>query len=257
MSGPEVIVHRDAVMLARAVAARLVTRLVDVQSARGTASLVLTGGGVGTATLAELHAIPARDAVDWSRIDIWWGDERFLAAGEAQRNETQARVALLDHVRIAAARVHAVPALGDASDPESAAERYAAELRAAARPEDHGPVPQFDVLLLGVGPDGHVASLFPESPAMYDERAVVGVHGAPKPPANRVSMTLATINSAREIWLLAAGAEKARAVSLALGGAGGVQVPAAAVAGRRRTLWLLDQAAASKLPPGLNRLASP
>lgn len=257
MSAAELLVHRDAALLARAVAARLVTRLVDVQSARDRASLVLTGGGIGIATLAELRVIPARDAVDWSHVDIWWGDERFLAAGDPERNETQARAALLDHVKVAPACVHAVPALGDAADPEAAAERYAAELRAAARPEDHGPVPQFDVLLLGIGPDGHVASLFPESPAMYDERTVVGVHGAPKPPPNRVSMTLAAINSAREIWLVAAGAEKAGAVSLALGGAGGVQIPAAAVGGRRRTLWLLDQAAASKLPPGLNRLASP
>lgn len=257
MTGPEIIVHRDAAMLARAVAARLVTRLVDVQSARGVASLVLTGGGVGTATLAELRAIPARDAVDWSRVDIWWGDERFLPAGDADRNETQARAALLDHVRVDPVRVHAIPALGDAPDPETAAERYAAALRSAAQPEDHGPVPQFDVLLLGLGPDGHIASLFPESPAMYDDRSVVGVHGAPKPPPNRVSLTLSAINSAREIWLLVAGADKARATSLALGGAGGVQVPAAGVAGRRRTLWLLDSSAASKLPRGLTRLASP
>lgn len=257
MTTPEVIVHRDATMLARAVAARLVTRLVDVQSARGSASVVLTGGGVGIATLTELREIPARDAVDWSRVDLWWGDERFLPSGNAERNETQARAALLDHVRIDQARVHAMPAADAASDAETAAQRYADELLAAAQPEDHGPVPQFDVLLLGLGPDAHIASLFPESPAMYDVRTVVGVRGAPKPPPVRVTMTLAAINSAREIWVLAAGLEKARAVSLALGGAGGVQVPAAAVAGRRRTLWLLDAAAASKLPPGLNRLASP
>jgi 6-phosphogluconolactonase len=257
MTTPEVIVHHDATMLARAAAARLVTRLVDVQSARAAASIVLTGGGIGIATLRELREIPARDAVDWSRVDIWWGDERFLGSGDPERNETQARDALLDHVRLDPARVHAVPALGDAPDPEAAAELYAAQLRAAAQPEDHGPVPQFDVLLLGIGPDAHVASLFPESPAMYDERTVVGVHGAPKPPPNRVSMTLAAINCAREIWVIAAGQDKAGAVSLALGGAGGVQVPAAAVTGRRRTLYLLDTAAASKLPPGLNRLASP
>ncbi|MDQ1710303.1 MAG: 6-phosphogluconolactonase [Frankiaceae bacterium] len=257
MSAAEVIVHKDPAILARAAAARLVTRLVDVQSARSNASVVLTGGGIGTATLEEIRAIPARDAVDWSHVDIWWGDERFLATGDPERNETQARAALLDHVKVDPARVHPVPAAGDAHDPEAAAERYAAALQAAAQPEDHGLVPQFDVLLLGIGPDGHVASLFPESPAMYDERSVVGVHGAPKPPPNRVSLTLGAINSAREIWIVAAGADKARAVSLALGGAGSMQVPAAAVTGRRRTLWLLDTAAASKLPPGLNRLASP
>jgi len=254
---PTVLTHRDATLLARAVAARLVTRLVDVQSARGEASLVLTGGGIGTACLAELRDSPARDAVDWSRVDIWWGDERFLPAGDGERNETQARAALLDHVDLDLARVHPVLPATAVPDPETAAQRYADELRRAARPEDHGPVPQFDVLLLGMGPDGHVASLFPESPAVYDDRPVVGVRGAPKPPPNRVSLTLAAINAAREVWMVVSGEDKAPAVSLALGGAGPLQVPAAGVRGRQRTLWLLDAAAAAKLPAGLGRIASP
>jgi 6-phosphogluconolactonase len=257
MTTPEVITHRSVPVLARAVAARLVTKLVDVQSSRGSASVVLTGGGIGTATLEELRAIPALDAVDWSRVDLWWGDERFLPSGDPERNDTQAWSALLDHVPLDPSRVHAVPSASEVPDPEAAAAAYAAELARCAQPEDHGPVPSFDVLLLGVGPDAHVASLFPESPALYDDRTVVGVRGAPKPPPNRVSMTLRAINSANEIWLLVAGAEKAGAVALALGGGGGVQVPAAGVRGRRRTLWLLDTEAASKLPPGLNRIASP
>src|ERR1700693_1490642 len=95
MSVPEVIVHRDAQLLAKAVAARLVTRLVDSMAARGTASVVLTGGGIGTAVLAELAAAPARDAIDWRHLDIWWGDERFLPAGDPERNEAGAQQALL------------------------------------------------------------------------------------------------------------------------------------------------------------------
>ena len=97
---PQVLIHRDAELLAKAVAARLVTRLVDACAARGHASLVLTGGGIGTQVLAELAAAPARDAVDWRHLDIWWGDERFLPAGDPERNETGARAALLDHVDI-------------------------------------------------------------------------------------------------------------------------------------------------------------
>jgi 6-phosphogluconolactonase len=142
-------------------------------------------------------------------------------------------------------------------DLDGAAERYADLLAKAARPEDHGPVPTFDVLLLGVGPDGHVASLFPESPALYDERSVIPVRGAPKPPPTRLSLSLSAINAAREVWLIAAGEEKATAARLALSGAGPTAVPAAGVRGRARTLWLLDRAAATRLPASLARLASP
>jgi 6-phosphogluconolactonase len=256
---PAVLIHRDQRLLAKAAAARLVTRLVDVQAARGTASVVLTGGGVGIAVLAELAATGARDAIDWRRLDIWWGDERFLPSGDAERNETGAREALLDHVDVDPARVHPMGATDGpgGGDPEAAAERYAAELRAAARPEDHGPVPSFDVLMLGVGPDAHVASLFPEMPALYDERPVVAVRGAPKPPPTRLSLTLPSIRAAREVWVLAAGESKATAVRMGLSGAGPVQVPAAGARGRQRTLFLLDRAAASGLPPGMDRIGSP
>ena len=250
MSGPEVLVHHDGALLAKAVAARLVTKLVDVQAAAGAASLVLTGGGIGTSVLTELAAAPARDAVDWRRLDIWWGDERFLPAGDPERNETGAREALLSQVPADPTRVHPMPASDgpDAGDPEAAAARYAEELRAAARPEDHGPVPAFDVLLLGIGPEGHVASLFPSRPALHDDRPVVAVRDSPKPPPTRLTLTLPAIQAAREVWVLAAGSEKADAVRLALSGAEPVQVPAAGARGRQRTLFLLDRAAAASLP---------
>lgn len=251
---PTVIAHRDESLLAKAVAARLVTRLVDVQAARGSASVVLTGGGIGTKVLAQMAAAPAREAVDWRRLDVWWGDERYLPDGDTERNETSARAALLDHVSVDPARVHAMPPSdGPDPDPESGAARYADLLRAAARPEDHGPVPSFDVLMLGIGPDAHVASLFPGKPALYEEeRSVVAVRGAPKPPPMRISLTFPAIGAAREVWILAAGESKARAVRMALDGESGVmQVPAAGVRGRQSTLYLVDRDAASQLPPGM------
>jgi 6-phosphogluconolactonase len=259
MTPPEVLVHHDAGLLAKAVAARLVTKLVDVQAAAGSASLVLTGGGIGTAVLAELAAAPARDAVDWRRLDIWWGDERFLPAGHPDRNDTGAEQVLLCHLDTDPARVHRMPGSDgpDGHDPEGAAARYATWLRAAARPEDHGPVPSFDVLMLGIGPEGHVASLFPGMPALYDDRSVVAVRGAPKPPPTRLTLTLPAICSAREVWVLAAGQEKAGAVRLALSDVGAVQIPAAGARGKQRTLFLLDRAAAGRLPPQLSRPASP
>jgi len=255
VSVPEVIVHRDAQILAQAVAARLVTRLVDSVAARGTASVVLTGGGIGTKVLAELAAAPARDAIDWRRLDIWWGDERFVPAGDPDRNETGARAVLLDYVDVDPARVHPMPGPDgpDGDDPEAAAARYACWLAAATKPEDHGQVPEFDILMLGIGPEAHVASLFPGMPALYDERPVVAVRRSPKPPPTRLSLTLASIQAAREVWILAEGPEKADAVAMALSDAGPVQVPAAGARGRQRTLFLIDSAAAAKVPPQIGR----
>ncbi|MGW2813074.1 6-phosphogluconolactonase [Streptomyces sp. NPDC001415] len=259
MSTPQLVVHRDKELMAQAAAARLITKVVDAQAARGSASVVLTGGRNGNGLLAALASSPARDAIDWSRLDLWWGDERFVPEGDPERNYTQARAALLDAVPLDPKRVHAMPASGGAygRDADAAAAAYAAELAEAAGPEDHGPVPTFDVLMLGVGPDTHVASLFPELPAVREtERTVVGVHGAPKPPPTRISLTLPAIRAAREVWLLAAGEDKAQAAAMALSGAGEVQAPAAGAYGRARTLWLLDAAAASRLPRSLYPPAS-
>ena len=103
--------------------------------------------------------------------------------------------------------------------------RLSRELASAAQPEDHGRVPRFDVLMLGVGPDGHVASIFPESPAAYDERPAVAVHGAPKPPPTRISLTFRSIGCATEVWLATTGEEKADAVAMALAGADPCRCP--------------------------------
>jgi 6-phosphogluconolactonase len=260
VSVPEVVVHRDRDLLTEAVAARLVIGIVDAQAARGSAAVVLTGGGVGIGVLAALAASPVRSAVDWAALDLWWGDERFQPAGHPERNETQAREALLDQVPLDPARVHPMPASDgpDGNDPEAAAERYAGQLRSATRPGDHGGVPHLDICLLGVGPDAHVASLFPGQPALYeDERTVVGVRGSPKPPPVRITLTMPAIRRCDEVWLIAAGEGKARAMHLALTATGTVQVPAAGARGRRRTLVLLDEPAASALPHELRRLASP
>ncbi|MFB9837959.1 6-phosphogluconolactonase [Actinoallomurus acaciae] len=245
MTVPSVVVHRDQDLLAKAAAARLVTRIVDAQSAGGGAHIVLTGGGVGTAVLAEVAASPARDAVDWRNLDIWWGDERYLPAGHEERNETGARAALLDHVDVDERRVHPMPASDSGRTPEDAAERYAEELRTAA---PHGDVPSFDVLMLGLGPDAHVASLFPDLPALRESRPVVAVHGAPKPPPTRLSLSLPALRTAQEVWILAAGESKAKAARLALSDADPAQVPAAGARGRERTLFVLDRAAAGELP---------
>ncbi|MCL2455238.1 MAG: 6-phosphogluconolactonase [Micrococcales bacterium] len=242
-----VVVLPDAAAVARVTASRLLLTIIDAQGDQSSVHVALTGGGVGTASLAAMADDPLCDLVDWRSVHLWWSDERFLPAGDPERNETGARAALIDRLgtRLPAANVHPVPGPSpEVPDAETAARAYAAELAAHASSGDM--VPAFDVLLLGVGPDGHVASLFPGLPATEEQdRPVVAVHGSPKPPPDRVSFTFPTLRAATQVWLLAAGAAKATAVTAAFAGSLPRQVPAAGAVGRRRTLWMIDAAASS------------
>jgi 6-phosphogluconolactonase len=249
---PDVVIEPDADRLARAAAEALVARLAAAQAVHGTASVVLTGGGVGIAVLEQVAALaaePVRERVDWTTVDVWWGDERYVPADDDERNEKAARRALLDRVDVDPARVHPMPPSdGPYQTVDEAAAAYAAELAEAA-PEGRA-VPRFDVLLLGMGPEGHVASIFPESPAAVDERTVFPVLHCPKPPPTRISLGFSAITAAEEVWLLVAGEGKAEAVAGALTGEKREELPAAGARGTRATRWLLDEAAASRLPRG-------
>src|ERR687890_2194020 len=154
MSETVVVVVPDADTLASVVAARLVVTIIDAQAARGRAGVVLTGGRIAGKVLHAVKDLPATAAIEWSNVDLWWGDERFLPSGDPDRNETQARAALLDALPLEAARVHPMPPSDgpDRDDAEAAAARYARELAAGG-----SELPAFDVLMLGVGEDGHVA----------------------------------------------------------------------------------------------------
>ena len=245
----EVSVHASAAEVAEFAAGNLLETLRRAQLERDTADVVLTGGGVGTATLRAVSEHPNRDSLDWSRLRVWWGDERFVASDSTDRNDVGAAEALLDRVPLDRSQVFRMPAVNDmdGTDVDAAAARYAGWLADAAPGLIR--VPAFDVLLLGVGPDGHVASLFPGHPELSEsDRMVVAVRDSPKPPPTRISLTYPAINSAREVWLLAAGAEKADAVGAALSGSAEVSaIPAVGVRGTVRTRWLLDRAAARDL----------
>jgi len=236
-----VVVHPDAATLAHDIAARMVAKLVAIQAGGGIPSVVLTGGTIAANAYEAVRESADRDTVDWSRVELWWGDERFLPSGDPDRNETQVREALLDAVPLAPERVHPMPASDgpDGDDPDAAAAGYAALL--------DQPLPQFDLVLLGIGPDGHVASLFPGFANLDDDRPASAVRDSPKPPPVRITLSFGVLNSADEVWVLASGAEKAKAVGAALGGAGRHEIPAAGVHGTRATKWLLDQDAASAL----------
>ncbi len=245
-----VVISSDAETLAHDVAERLIVRLVKRSSAGKTTHLALTGGTIGTDVLRAVGAHPRRNEVDWSSVHLWWGDERFLPTHHAERNDLAARRALIEHVDIPAGNVHAMASADDAPDAEAAAASYAQEL--ARFGDDEQAWPRFYLCFLGVGPDGHIASLFPDrGEIQVTDRTVVPVHNAPKPPAERLTLTRPVINSARCVWLVLSGVDKAAALGLALAGASYETVPAAGAKGRRRTLFFVDRDAAAQVPPEL------
>ena len=246
MPKPEVAKYADADALVTAVGDRLIGAITSAIDARGVAYVVLTGGGTGVKLLK--HVGEHGGHIDWSKVHLFWGDDRYVPASDDDRNDKQAREALLDHIDIPAANVHAMPASdGEFGDSiEDAAAAYADVL--AANASDGAPAPDFDVHLLGMGGEGHVNSLFPHTSAVREQsRLVVGVTDSPKPPPRRITLTLPAVQRSREVWLVVAGAEKADAVAAAVGGADPDEVPAAGAVGLEATLWLLDDAAASKL----------
>lgn len=245
-----VLVHASRDALAGEVGDRLIRTATRTLAAQETMHVVLTGGSVGIGILAAVAGSPIRDDADWSRVHFWWGDERWVAAGHPDRNDHQAREALLDALGQPGGNIHPFPAADDGIDLATAASRYADQLAAAA-PEG-ADLPHFDILLLGVGPDGHIASLFPERADLVDAQGtVVAVRNSPKPPPERLSLTLSAINSAERVWLALAGADKASALGLALAGASRYQVPVAAAEGRRRTVFFVDEEAAAEVPAEL------
>jgi 6-phosphogluconolactonase len=236
----EVSVLADANTLARTVSEQLLDRLVSIQAEGRVPSIALTGGTIANEIYRALARLDS-SAVDWTQVDFWWGDERYVPADSSDRNDRAVELDLLDVVGADPARVHAMPAADEAHpDVTSAAAAYEQELRT------HGGG-QFDLVLLGLGPDGHVASLFPGFPQLDAEGVAVPVVGSPKPPPERITLTFAALNRTREVWFLVAGEGKAEAVARALADDGSVhQTPARGITAEPRTWWL-DQPAASSL----------
>jgi 6-phosphogluconolactonase len=237
----------DSEALVRAAGARLVNAIQTAVAARGRALIVLTGGGNGIGLLKYLGT--QGQQIDWSKVHLFWGDERYVPEDDDERNEKQAREALLDHIDIPPSQVHPMAASDGEFGDDLAAAALAYEQLLAANASPGEPVPNFDVHLLGMGPEGHINSLFPDTPAVLETtRMVVAVEDSPKPPPQRITLTLPAIQRSREVWLLVAGAGKADAAAAAIGGAQPVSVPAAGAIGLETTLWLLDEEAAAKLP---------
>jgi 6-phosphogluconolactonase len=230
-----------------AAAKRLVTTIATAVAARGRALIVLTGGGNGIGLLKSLGTHERQ--IDWSKVHLFWGDERYVAEDDDERNDKQAREALLDRIDIPSGHVHAMPASDGEFGNDLGAAALAYEQLLAANADAGQSVPNFDVHLLGMGPEGHINSLFPGSSAVLETtRMVVAVDDSPKPPPRRITLTLPAVQRSREVWLMVSGAAKADAVAAAIGGAPPVSLPAAGAIGLETTLWLLDEEAAGKLP---------
>lgn len=243
-----VIVLPDKHALAAEAADRFVATTTRLLRERPAVHAVLTGGSVGIAVLAAIAAHDQCTAIDWARVHLWWGDERWVPSGDPERNEGQARAALLDHLAIPAENIHTMPASDSGMTLDEAAAHYRDELLRAGG----GAFPVFAITFLGVGPDGHIASLFPERPGpTIAEPDVIAVRDSPKPPPERLSLTLPLLNSSERVWLVLAGADKAAALGLALAGAATADVPVAGVGGRERTVVFIDEAASAEVPESL------
>ncbi len=243
-------VFDDRVTLVNTIADHCVAVIAQSLADRNLANVVLTGGTVGIDVLAALGAEERLAAVDWNRIHVWWGDERWLPSGDSERNDEQAQEVFLSRISAPASRIHRFPASDGPLDLDEAAKAYAQEL--ADHATDSAAVPRFDLVFLGVGPDGHIASLFPGREGIREkESTVIAVRNSPKPPPERLSLTLPAINSAERVWLCLAGADKASALGLALAGASVREVPAAGAKGRISTEFFVDQTAAADVPEEL------
>jgi len=201
-------VFPDETALSRAVAAALKDVVTGAVARRGRCAVALSGGSTPRALYRELAA-HYRATIAWAQVDVFWGDERFVPADDQQSNYGMAKAALLDHVPCPAANVHAIPT--DLETPEAAANAYASTLRAYFGDG----VPRFDLLLLGIGTDGHTASLFPHSPALaIDDRPVAATRAPDGSP--RITLTMPVLLAAHTTFVLATGANKAPAIARAL-----------------------------------------
>jgi 6-phosphogluconolactonase len=233
----EIRVYADLDSVAQQAANALVEKTISLSNSRKSFNIVLTGGSVGIKTLEKVSTDPRISIVSLDGLNLWWGDERFLPKQDLDRNALQAKQALLDSLKLRADQIHEFPAADTGLDLDQAAAEFSSHYEILS--------PSFDLVLLGVGPDGHVASLFPDRDALHEDQLVIAEYDSPKPPAQRLSFSYTVLNSAEEVWFLAAGIEKSAAVAEVLSENSLSNLPAAKVSGLEKTIWFLDEAAAS------------
>lgn len=228
---------KDGESLAKAAAEDFVTKLAALISEKPLVNIMLTGGTIGVATLSAIAEREDAHLLDWSKVHIWWGDERFVAADSPDRNAVQARKAMLDRLPVTEANIHEFAADDGLITLDEAASLFAAELASIK--------PHFDLAFVGMGPDGHICSLFPGKSQPEPGVLVIAEHDSPKPPPQRLSFTYEAMNDVDELWFVVAGADKSPAVATVFGDEP-ESLPAGRVRGQKKTIWFVDQTAATQ-----------
>lgn len=234
----------DVEAVAAATADRIVAAGRNAIRRRGRFMLALSGGSTPLAVCPLLVVPPRVRQLDWSRVEFFFGDERAVGPADEESNFRAAREALLDHLpKVSMTQVHRMR--GEATNLDEAAWQYEEQMRSAFGIEGARPLPRLDLVWLGMGSDGHTASLFPGSAALVERRRWVIANWAPGPGAWRLTLTYPVINAARDVMFVVTGAEKASAFARVR--SGDHAMPAARVRDRR-TLWLVDAAAGGSAP---------
>jgi len=226
---------KDAESLAKGAAEEFVTRLAQLLEELPEVHVQVTGGTIGIATLAAIADREDAHLLDWSRVHVWWGDERFVETDSPDRNSVQAHNAMLK--KLPKTNLHPFPASDEGMTLDEAANFFSAEVASLK--------PKFSIAFVGVGPDGHICSLFPGKPEVEPGVLVIAEHDSPKPPPQRLSFSYEAMNSVDEIWFVIAGADKQDAVSVAFGD-NPKQLPVGRVQGKSKTVWFVDQSAGNK-----------
>ncbi len=229
-------IHRygDRDALVSGVTDALLAHLVRCQAGGRTAQLCLTGGRVANDVYRRLGTLVGDSEVDPGRLELWWGDERFLPTDDPNRNAGPALALLAGRFPLDPAHTHPMPSADGVADADASAATYAKELGDTV----------FDICLLGLGEDGHIASIFPHHPSFEPTtHSVIGVEDAPKPPSQRITLSMERINTSDQVWFLVSGPEKAWSLARAL--EDDTELPGGVARGRDKTVWFVDRDAAA------------
>jgi len=245
-------IYPDPETLSTAAARRWLELAGQAIKARGAFHVALSGGSTPRALFRQLALLGHADAVEWDRVHVYFGDERLVPADHADSNFRMASETLLSRVPLPAANIHRVPT--ESGDARECATRYADVLRRCLPTTQEAiEMPRFDLVLLGIGPDGHTASLFPSTPILKERAVAVAAIYVEKLASWRVSLTFPVLNRARHIMVLVAGADKAPIVQRVFSAANqGALLPIEMLEPQGEMEWFLDQAAARELQPEAN-----